>query len=129
MSITDDELHLLPFNDSSDSADESNSSDDDDDDDDVEVRSDLDEDNELINMSTFLRIDAVEGSDIDSDDPSSSVIAINDRYSESDSDKEDNPVDNSLPTGSSIIVSPRLQSAAIMNSDLIDASGTPKRKR
>ena len=127
MSITEDELHLLPFIKFNDLTADSSSSDDDDDD--VEVRSSFDEENELINMSTFLHISSTEKSDIDSDDQSSSVLAPNGRCSESDSDNEANPVDNSTSTVSSVVVSPRLQSTTLVNSDQSDASGTPKRKR
>ena len=89
MSISE-EIHLLPLNDRHNSIEESDCSDSDGD---VEVASDFGtEENDLIDMSTYLRIDSSEQSDTNNDDPSTSVPTIRSACSRSDSENDDYPV-------------------------------------
>jgi hypothetical protein len=119
------------LNESNDSSEESDYSDVDDDD--VEVASNVDEqENELINMSAYLRIGSTEESDGGSDDESLSTVALGNTYLESDSDSEGDSIDNSaVPGGSITASSPLSLSTTLASSTSISASAivTPKRKR
>jgi hypothetical protein len=67
------------------------------------VLSNLDtEENDLIDRSTYLRIDSSEESDNNNDDLSTSALAIGSAWSGSDSENDDDPVDSTCPTTANI---------------------------
>jgi hypothetical protein len=65
----------------------------------VEVTSNVDaEENDVTDMSTYLRIDSSEESYNDNEDPSKSPLAIGSACSRSDSKNDDDPVDSTWPS-------------------------------
>ena len=105
MSISD-EIHLLPISDTHKSIEDFDSSDSDDD---VEVVSNLDtQENELVDMSAYLRIGSSEESDDNNDDPFPSTLMIGSTCSRSDSQNEGYPVNSLRGAGYSATVSPSL---------------------
>ena len=129
MSISD-ETHLLPTSDTHKSIEDFDNSDSDDD---VEVVSNLDtQENELVDMSAYLRIGSSEESDDNNDHPLASTLVIGSTCSRSDSENEDNPIDSLggasdlVTVSSSLSLSPTL---AVDDTTVATASGTPKRKR
>ena len=130
MSICD-ETHLLPISDTHKSIEDLDSSDSDDD---VEVVSNLDtQENELVDMSAYLRISSSEESDDNSDDPFALTPVIGSTCSRSDCKHEDYPVDSFGGAGDPVTVSSSLSSLpptlAVDDTAVANASGTPKRKR
>ena len=86
------EIHLLPLNNIHKSVDEFVCSDSDDD---MEVTSNADtEENDLIDMSTYLRIDSSDESYNNKRDPSKSPLKIGSACYKSDSENDENPVDS-----------------------------------
>ena len=75
--------------------------------DDVEVVSDIDsQENELVDMSAYLRIGSSEKTDDNNDDPSASTVMIGGTCCRSDFENEDYPVDSSAEAGDSVTGSP-----------------------
>ena len=129
MSISD-ETHLLSIRETNKSIEDFDSSDSDDD---VEVVSNLDtQENELVDMSAYLRIGSSAESDDNHDDPSASTLMIGSTCSRSDSENEDHPIDSldgevdSATVSSSLSLPPTL---APDGTTVSNTSGTPKRKR
>jgi hypothetical protein len=129
MSISD-ESHLLPISDTHKSIEDFDSSDSDDD---VEVVSNLDtQENELVDMSAYLRIGSSDESDDNNDDPFASTLVIGSTCSRSDSENEDHPIDTFGGAGDSVTVSSSLSlppTLAVDDTAVANASGTPKCKR
>ena len=101
MSISD-ETHLLPISDTHKSIEAFDSSESDDD---VEVVSNLDtQENELVDLSAYLRIGSSEESDDNNDDPFPSTLMIGSTCSRSDSQNEGYPVNSLRRTGYSATV-------------------------
>ena len=129
MSIND-EAHLLPISNTHKSIEDFDSSDSDDD---VEVVSNLDtQENELVDMSAYLRIGSSEESDDNHDDPSASTLMIGSTCSRSDSENEDHHIDSFGGASDSVTVSSSLSlppTLAVDDTTVANASGTQKRKR
>lgn len=94
------EIHLLSVSDIHNSIqklDGSNS------DDDVKVVSDFDtQEDELVDMSTYLKIDSSGESDANNEDPSAPTLTIGSTCSESDSENEDRLVHRSIGSGDQV---------------------------
>ena len=87
-----EQIHLLSLNDTHKLIEEPDCSDSDDD---MEVASNLDtEENDLIHMSTYSRIDSSGASDNNNHTPFTSTRKIGSAFSRSDSKNDDNPADS-----------------------------------
>ena len=102
-------------------------------DDDVEVVSNLDtQENELVDMSAYLRIGSSEESDGSKDDPFASTLMIGSTCSRDDSENEDHPIDSFGGAGNSVILSSSLSQPLTLAADdttVANTSEMPKRKR
>ena len=130
MSVSE-EIHLLRVDDAHNSIEESDTSDSDDD---VEVVSSFDtRENELVDMSNYLRIDSFGQPNANHDDPSAPGLMIGDTCSESDSKNEDPPADCSRGCSDSTTVSSSslslLPTPTTNDTLVVNTSGTSERKR